>query len=72
MQELYANNPSIEVVKITDIVHGQFQDVFVGVDAVIHTVSPLPGQADPEAMMEVQSVFETSHPFKAHQLIFYW
>ena len=58
---LYADNPSAEVVEISDIVHGQFQDALVGVDAVIHVASPLPGQADPQEMLNVSSVFETSH-----------
>jgi nucleoside-diphosphate-sugar epimerase len=49
---LYANNPSIQVVEIADIIHGQFQDELVGVDAVIHTASPLPGRTDPEATMK--------------------
>jgi nucleoside-diphosphate-sugar epimerase len=50
LRVLYANNPSIEVVEIADIVHGQFQDALVGVDAVIHTASPLPGRNDPEGV----------------------
>ena len=50
---LYADNHSIEIVEISDIVHGQFQDALVGVDAVIHTASPLPGRASREEMLNV-------------------
>ena len=50
---LYADNHSIEIVEISDIVHGQFQDSLVGVDAVIHTASPLPGRASQEEMLNV-------------------
>ncbi|KAJ7127919.1 hypothetical protein C8R44DRAFT_873689 [Mycena epipterygia] len=40
-----------ETVKITDIAHDQFLDALVGVDAVIHLASPLPGQAEPAALL---------------------
>ena len=50
---LHADNHSIEIVEISDIVHGQFQDALVGVDAVIHTASPLPGRASQEEMLNV-------------------
>jgi hypothetical protein len=56
LQVLHADNPSVEVVEISDIVHGQFQDALVDVDAVIHVASPLPGRADPQEMMDVRSV----------------
>ena len=59
LRTLYADNRSIEVVEISDIVHGQFQEVFVGVDAVIHSASPLPGRAEPQEMLDVRSVSET-------------
>ena len=57
----YADNHSIKVVEISDIVHGQFQDALVGVDAVIHVASPLPGRANPQEMLNVRSEtnFET-------------
>ena len=48
---VYANHRSVEVVDIADIVHGQFEDALVGVDAVIHTASPLPGRMDPQDML---------------------
>jgi hypothetical protein len=51
LRVLYADNHSIEIVEISDIVHGQFQDALVGVDAVIHTASPLPGRASREEML---------------------
>jgi len=51
LRVLYANNPSIKVVEITDVVHGQFKDALVGVNAVIHTASPMPGRADPQEML---------------------
>ena len=61
LRVLYADNSSVEVVEISDIVHGQFQDALVGVDAVSHVASPLPGRADPQEMMDVRSAFETNH-----------
>ena len=53
LRAIYADNHSIEIVEISDIVHGQFQDALVGVDAVIHTASPLPGRASREEMLSV-------------------
>ena len=54
---LYADNDSIEIVEISDIVHGQFHDMLVGVVAVIHTASPLPGRASKQEMMDVCCFF---------------
>ena len=60
LKVLHANNPSIEVVDITDLIHDQFHDALVGVDAVIHTASPLPGRAEPQEMLDVSpGPFET-------------
>lgn len=59
LRELHADNPLVEVIDIPDIINGHFQDAFVGVDAVIHTASPLPGRADPDHMMKVRDIFET-------------
>ena len=53
LRVLYADNHSIEIVEISDIVHGQFQDALVGVDAVIHTASPLPGRMSQEEILNV-------------------
>ncbi|KAJ7101480.1 hypothetical protein B0H15DRAFT_412700 [Mycena belliarum] len=41
-----------EVVKITDIAHDQFPEAFVAVDSVLHLASPLPGRAEPAALLE--------------------
>jgi hypothetical protein len=70
---LYADNHSIEIIEITDIVHGQFQDALIGVDAVIHTASPLPGRASPQEMLNVCG-FRPRHSFEIIKLIFlkYW
>ena len=54
LRVLYADNHSIEIVEISDIVHGQFQEALVGVDAVIHTASPLPGRASSQEMLNVR------------------
>ncbi|KAJ7048879.1 hypothetical protein C8F01DRAFT_1379330 [Mycena amicta] len=42
-----------DVVKITDIVHDQFPEALVGVDAIMHLASPLPGNATPEELLKV-------------------
>ena len=59
LRVLYAGNNLIEIVEISDIVHGQFQEALVGVDAVIHTASPLPGRAKPQEMLDVCGFFLT-------------
>ena len=70
LRVLYADNHSIEIVEISDIVHGQFQDALVGVDAVIHTASPLPGRASREEMLNVCCCFfEYSCSFEK---FYYW
>jgi nucleoside-diphosphate-sugar epimerase len=51
LRVLFADNPSVEVVEVPNIVDSQFQDALVGVDAVIHVASPLPGRADPQGML---------------------
>ncbi|KAJ7822628.1 hypothetical protein B0H14DRAFT_2828230 [Mycena olivaceomarginata] len=40
-----------ESVKITDIARDQFPEALVGVGAVIHLASPLPGRLDPAALL---------------------
>ena len=64
MRAIYADNRSIEIVEISDIVHGQFQDALVGVDAVIHTASPLPGRASQEEMLNVCSFLNLGVPLE--------
>ncbi|KAJ6535067.1 hypothetical protein B0H19DRAFT_1271724 [Mycena capillaripes] len=41
----------VEIVQIDDLLHGQFPEALVGVDAIIHLASPLPGRAEPEALL---------------------
>ncbi|KAF7346828.1 Epimerase domain-containing protein [Mycena sanguinolenta] len=41
-----------ESIKITDIAHDQFPEALVGVDAIIHVASPLPGRAEPATILE--------------------
>ncbi|KAF8813958.1 NAD(P)-binding protein [Phlegmacium glaucopus] len=48
LRVLHAKNSSIEIIEIADIIYDQFRDALVGVDAVIHTASPLPGRTDPQ------------------------
>ena len=57
----YGNH--FEAVAIADVTTDQFPDALVGVDAVIHTASPLPGKADTvEEMLHVSTVFfRSSH-----------
>ncbi|KAF8190638.1 hypothetical protein K438DRAFT_1676007 [Mycena galopus ATCC 62051] len=40
-----------EVVKITDIAHAQFPEALVGVSAIFHLASPLPGRAEPAELL---------------------
>ncbi|KAJ6632302.1 hypothetical protein B0H10DRAFT_1976889 [Mycena sp. CBHHK59/15] len=52
LKSSYASyNDRFEVVKIADITHDQFPDALVGVDAIIHLASPLPGRAEPAALL---------------------
>ena len=71
MRELYKNNPSVEVIEIADLVRGQFGNVFDGVDAVIHTASPLPGRAEPDVMLDVRSAFEVIYPLETDKLFMF-
>jgi hypothetical protein len=64
LRVLYADNHSIEIVEISDIVHSQFQDALVGVDAVIHTASPLPGRATQQEMLNVCCFLNLGIPLK--------
>ncbi|KAJ7692691.1 hypothetical protein B0H17DRAFT_1159593 [Mycena rosella] len=52
LKSIYANyGDRFETVKITDIAHDKFPEALVGVDAVIHLASPLPGQLEPTALL---------------------
>ncbi|KAH9484971.1 Putative uncharacterized oxidoreductase [Psilocybe cubensis] len=51
LKALYESVP-VEIVEIADIAHDQFEDALTGVDAVIHTASPLPGREDIESMFK--------------------
>ncbi|KAJ7616159.1 hypothetical protein DFH06DRAFT_110841 [Mycena polygramma] len=41
----------VEVIKIADIAHDQFPEALIGVDAILHLASPLPGRAEPAALL---------------------
>ncbi|KAJ6454116.1 hypothetical protein C8R45DRAFT_882125 [Mycena sanguinolenta] len=41
-----------ESIKMTDITYDQFPEALVGVDAIIHVASPLPGRADPATILK--------------------
>lgn len=53
LRALYKSYPNVEIVQIDDIAHGEFGDVLKGVDALIHTASPLPGRADGSTILKV-------------------
>jgi nucleoside-diphosphate-sugar epimerase len=64
LRVLYTDNLSIKVVKISDIVHSQFQDALAGIDAVIYVASPLLGHANGCTF----SLWNLSFPFKTSKL----
>ncbi|KAJ7457489.1 hypothetical protein FB451DRAFT_1098187 [Mycena latifolia] len=52
LKAIYASyGDQFETVKITDIARDTFSEALVGVDAVIHLASPLPGQLEPAALL---------------------
>ncbi|KAJ6535062.1 hypothetical protein B0H19DRAFT_1184838 [Mycena capillaripes] len=52
LQSSYASyGDRFEVVKIVDIAHDQFPEALVGVDGILHLASPLPGRAEPAALL---------------------
>ena len=54
LKSFYADQKDrFEVVSIADIVKDQFPEALVGVDAVIHTASPLDG-TDPQSTLNVR------------------
>jgi hypothetical protein len=55
LKDFYADkNDQFEVLNIADIAKDQFPDALIGVDAVIHTASPLDG-SDAEATLNVRA-----------------
>ncbi|KAJ6535063.1 hypothetical protein B0H19DRAFT_1184841 [Mycena capillaripes] len=53
LQSSYASyGDRFAVVKIADIAHDQFPEALVGVDGILHLASPLPGRAEPAAMLQ--------------------
>ncbi|KAJ6535066.1 hypothetical protein B0H19DRAFT_1184847 [Mycena capillaripes] len=53
LQSSYASyGDRFEVVKIADIAHDQFPEALVGVDGILHLASPLPGRAEPAALLK--------------------
>ena len=56
LKELYRAHPNIEIIEVPDIVHSEFAEAFVGVDAVVHTAAPLPARVDPQTMLDVSGV----------------
>lgn len=53
LKELYSAYPALEIVEVPDIAHSQFAEALAGVDAVIHTATPLPARVDPETLLNV-------------------
>ena len=60
LRELYSAYPTLEIVDVPDITHSQFPEALVGVDAVIHTATPLPARVDPETMLNVSAEYTRS------------
>ncbi|KAF9010678.1 hypothetical protein BDQ17DRAFT_1322478 [Cyathus striatus] len=52
LPSVYANNPNLEVVEISDIARGDFGEALQGIDGVIHVASPLPSRADEKEMLK--------------------
>ncbi|PPQ90551.1 hypothetical protein CVT25_015865 [Psilocybe cyanescens] len=52
LRALYISFPAVEIVEIGDIANDQFEEALKGVDAVIHTASPLPGRQDIDRMFK--------------------
>ncbi|KAJ7169210.1 hypothetical protein C8R43DRAFT_916707 [Mycena crocata] len=51
LKSTYASyGDQFQIVKITDIAHEQFPEALIGVDAIIHIASPLPGRSEPDAL----------------------
>ncbi|KAF8198093.1 hypothetical protein BJ912DRAFT_57184 [Pholiota molesta] len=52
LKELYSAYPSIEIIDVPDIATSEFKEALVGVDAVIHTATPLPARVDVETLLK--------------------
>jgi hypothetical protein len=57
LKELYSAYPSIEIIDVPDIATSEFKEALVGVDAVIHTATPLPARVDVETLLKVRKCF---------------
>ena len=56
LKESYAKHgDKFDAVNIADIATGDFPEALEGVDAVIHTASPLPDRAPPDVILKVIS-----------------
>ncbi|KAG9219963.1 hypothetical protein CCMSSC00406_0006876 [Pleurotus cornucopiae] len=42
----------VQVAPISDLVHGEFPEIFEGIDALIHVASPLAGREDPDSTIK--------------------
>lgn len=54
LRELYSTHASVEIIEVADVAEDDFTDALKGVDAIIHTASPLPGRADMETTLKVR------------------
>jgi nucleoside-diphosphate-sugar epimerase len=52
LRELYQAHPSVEIIEVADIAGDDFTDALKGVDAIMHTASPLPGRADMDTTLK--------------------
>lgn len=57
LKELYSAYPSVEIIDVPDIATSEFKEALVGVDAVIHTATPLPARVDVETLLKVRNAF---------------
>ncbi|KAJ7643868.1 hypothetical protein FB45DRAFT_823642 [Roridomyces roridus] len=48
LKKAFDKYPQFEAVEIADVSTADYQEVFKGVEAIIHTAAPLPGRADSE------------------------
>ena len=73
MDELRASHSEylgqLEVVNVADITEGQFPEVFVGVDAVIHTATPMPARNSAEEVLKVRCLGKLPSNLDAHSYL---